>query len=207
MWQGRLGDGIVKGQARAYDPAIHHRRSIRLRGHDYAGKGAYFVTIRLARHRPLFGTVVRGRMVLNAAGRKAAACWQAIPAHFPRATLDEWIIMPDHVHGIIAIRPDHSSLAARAETVPSHQPHPPSPSPHGTSRTLGSIVRGFKIGVTQALGGDSPWQRGYHDIIVRDERALHAFRRYIRENPMRWDALRHGEPRFFAGNRNLLQLP
>ena len=81
------------------------------------------------------------------------------------------------------------------------------PRPCGTSRTLGSIVRGFKIGVTKSLGGDAPWQRNYYDIIVRDARALDNIRGYIRDNPVHWDALRHGEPRFFAGNRALPDLP
>lgn len=188
---------------KAYDPAIHHRRSIRLQGHDYAGGGAYFVTLCVADHRPLFGTVVNGRMALNDAGRAAAACWRAIPDHFPQAILDEWIVMPDHVHGIIVIRRDGHPVAIRANN------HSPlcSPLPHGTSRTLGSIIRGFKIGVTKVLGGDSPWQHNYYDIIVRDARALDNIRCYIRDNPTHWNTLCYGEPRFSAGNRALLDLP
>ena len=186
-----------------YDPALHHRRSIRLRGHDYTGGGVYFVTLCVADHRPLFGTVVNGRMALNDAGRAAAVCWREIPAHFPQAALDEWIVMPDHVHGIVVIRPDGHPVVVRANN---HSPLP-SPLPHGTSRTLGSILRGFKIGVTKVLGGDSPWQRNYYDIIVRDARALDNIRRYIRDNPAHWDTLRYGEPRFSAGNRALLDLP
>lgn len=171
----------------AYDPALHHRRSIRLRGHDYAAGGVYFVTLCLRRRdagatvgaknlSPLrFGTVVNGRMALNDAGRAAAACWRAIPDHFPNAALDEFVVMPDHVHGIIAIS------GRDAPTVPSDR------HPRGTSRTLGSVVRGFKIGVTKSLGGDSPWQRNYYDIIIRDDRALQNIRRYIRDNPAHWD--------------------
>jgi hypothetical protein len=68
-------------------------------------------------------------------------------------------------------------------------------------------VRGFKIGVTKLMGGDSPWHRNYYDLIVRDPRALDNIRAYIRNNPANWDVLRHGEPRFFAGNRELLNLP
>jgi len=68
-------------------------------------------------------------------------------------------------------------------------------------------VRGFKIGVTKFLGGNSPWHRNYYEIIVRDQRSLNNIRRYIRDNPAHWDVLRHGEPRFFAGNRALLDLP
>lgn len=217
------------GAKHAYDPAIHHRRSIRLRGHDYAGRGVYFVTIRVADHRPLFGTVVNGRMALNDAGRMAAACWRAIPDHFPHAELDEWIVMPDHVHGIIMIRRDgHSgdgcgenqrkgekSFAPTAPTAPTAGSRQTVPSrPRGTSRTIGSIIRGFKIGVTvraknvlPILGGASPWQRNYYDIIVRDQRALNNIRAYIRNNPANWNVHRYGKPRYFAGDRALLDVP
>lgn len=82
----------LDARSAGYDPRIHHRRSIRMRGHDYAGGGDCFVTLCVADRRPLFGAVVKGRMVLNAAGRAAAACWRDIPAHFPVASLDEWII-------------------------------------------------------------------------------------------------------------------
>ena len=197
------------GTKHTYDPAIHHRRSIRLRGHDYAGRGVYFVTIRVADHRPLFGTVVNGRMALNHAGRTVAACWRAIPDHFPHAELDEWIVMPDHVHGIIVIR-EHGH-PVRAKNI---SPAPAPSRPRGTSRTIGSIVRGFKIGVTVGAkhflplpDGKSAWQRNYYDIIVRDQRALNNIRAYIRNNPANWNVHRYGKPRFFAGNRALLNVP
>ncbi len=202
-----------------YDPALHHRRSIRLRGHDYAGRGVYFVTLQTSDFRPLFGTVVGERMALNDAGRAAAACWRAIPEHFPHAALDEWIIMPDHVHGIIVIRRDgHPPVGAKNISPEPGRANGCSPGdkrandysplrPRGTSRTIGSIVRGFKIGVTKSLGGASAWQRNYYDIIVRDRRALNNIRAYIRNNPANWNVHRYGKPRFFAGNRALLDLP
>ncbi len=189
----------MKKPEHKYDPAIHHRRSIRLRGHDYAGRGVYFVTICVAKNRPLFGTVVNGQMVLNDAGRIAAGCWRDIPKHFPQVSLDEWVVMPDHVHGIITI---HSVGVKNLSPIP-----PRSARPCGTSRTVGSIVRGFKIGVTKLLDGDSPWQRNYYDIIVRDARALNNIRAYIRNNPADLDVLRYGEPHFFAGNQALLEMP
>ena len=208
---GGVGHSVAhEPQKTAYDPAIHHRRSIRLRGHDYAGGGVYFVTLCVADHRPLFGTVVNGRMALNDAGRAAADCWRAIPDHFPWAAPDEWIVMPDHVHGIVVIRSEGHAIPSGSAGAKDFSPLPSGssrPRPCGTSRTLGSIVRGFKIGVTKSLGGDSPWQRNYYDIIVRDARALDNIRRYIRDNPVHWDTLRYGEPRFFAGNRALLDLP
>jgi len=178
-----------------YDPAIHHRRSIRLRGHDYSGRGVYFVTILTQNRRRLFGTVLNGRMALSEAGRIAARCWQEIPAHFPNVSLDEWVVMPDHVHGILMIHTDGHGGTLLGEDRP-----------HGTARTIGSMVRGFKIGVTKALG-ESPWHRNYHEMILRDARGLETVRAYIRNNPAQWDVLRFGELRFFAGNRALLDLP
>lgn len=184
---------MTKGST--YDTAVHHRRSIRLRRHDYSGRGVYFVTILTQNRRRLFGTVVNERMALSEAGRIAARCWQEIPQHFPNVSLDAWVVMPDHVHGILVIQAD-----GHGGTIPGKN------CPHGTARTIGSMVRGFKIGVTKALG-ESPWHRNYHEMILWDARVLETVRAYIRNNPAQWDVLRFGEPRFFAGNRALLDLP
>jgi putative transposase len=86
---------------------FHNRRSIRLRGYDYSRRGAYFVTVCIHdRTQRLFGDVVDGRMVLNDAGKFAQRCWTDIPRHFPGGDgdLDEFVVMPNHVHGIIMIR-------------------------------------------------------------------------------------------------------
>ena len=206
-----------------YDPAIHHRRSIRLRGRDYSRPGRYFVTMCVAERHARFGSVVNGRMVLSEAGRIAEACWRAIPEHFPHASLDEWIVMPDHVHGIIVIAapgPDETTrvvgaknlspiagdagaknLSPIAERAKDFSPLPA----HGTSRTVGSIVRGFKIGVTKAVG--ALWQRNYYEIIIRDEAAMRNIRAYIRFNPLNYEVVMNcGEPEFL-GNRALLDGP
>jgi putative transposase len=206
---GDAGHSVARGFGpTAYDPAIYHRRSIRLRGHDYAAGGVYFVTVCVADHRPLFGTVVNGRMALNDAGRAAAACWRDIPAHFPQAALDEWIVMPDHVHGILRL-----GTACHAQTPPAFG--------RPISGAVGTILGAYKAATTRtirrrtgmachapaACRAPAVWQRNYYDIIVRDDRALNNIRRYIRDNPAHWDALRYGEPRFFAGNLGLLNLP
>ena len=86
-----------------YNPDIHHRRSIRLKGYDYSRAGLYFVTICTHHSLPLFGEIIEGEMILNVAGRVATKCWLAIPEHFPQVKLDEFVIMPNHVHGIIQI--------------------------------------------------------------------------------------------------------
>ena len=186
----------------AYDPALHHRRSIRLHGHDYAAGGIYFVTLCVADRRPLFGTVVNGRMALNDAGRTATACWRAIPDHFPQVALDEWVIMPNHVHGILRIG---GGTACQGTAPAFGQP---------VAGALGTIIGAYKGATSRAMhrgmachAPAAIWQRNYYDIIVRDARAMDNIRRYIRENPAHWDTLRYGEPRYFAGDRALLDLP
>jgi len=86
-----------------YNPDIHHRRSIRLRDYDYSQAGAYFITICAHNRECLFGEIADGAMRLNAAGEIAMQCWQEIPLHFPHSALDEWVIMPNHLHGIVVL--------------------------------------------------------------------------------------------------------
>ena len=87
----------------AYDPTHHKRRSLRLPGYDYSLPGAYFITICTHRHECLFGNIIDGRMGLDDVGRTVHACWNEIPDHFPYVTVDEFVVMPNHVHGIFFI--------------------------------------------------------------------------------------------------------
>jgi len=86
-----------------YDPTRHHRRSIRLKGYDYSQAGAYFVTICTQDRACLFGKVVNGEMRLNDAGRMVLAEWNMLPERFPHVVLDAFVVMPNHVHGIVVI--------------------------------------------------------------------------------------------------------
>lgn len=101
-----------------YDPQKHHRRSIRLKGYDYTQPGAYFVTINTQGRVHLFGDVVDGEMVLNAFGRVAATYWQRIPRHVPHVQLGTWVVMPNHIHGIIIITDDGNDDAGRGRAFP-----------------------------------------------------------------------------------------
>ena len=188
-----------------------HRRSIRLHGYDYGQAGAYFVTIVTHERACLFGQIVDGQMQLNAAGMVAHDCWLAIPDHFPFVELDAHIIMPNHVHGIIVIADDSNenatTIAGAGNTsdngvgakdfspLPPGVPHlptsaPPSQSFRSPSKTVGSIVRGFKIGVTKWVRTNTDvyavWQRNYYDHIIRNETSLNRIREYILTNPSRW---------------------
>ncbi len=166
-----------------YDPAKHHRRSIRLKGHDYAGGGVYFVTLCAQGREPLFGRMQNGACELSEGGRIAEQCWRAIPEHFPEVEAGEFVIMPDHIHGIIFMpHRGETSFARTSELNPGERPK-------GTSRTLGSIVRGFKIGVTkwfrQNTKTEKVWQRDYYERILRSPEAEERVVNYIRLNPWR----------------------
>ena len=97
------------------DQAKHHRRSIRLQGYDYSQPGAYFVTICTQNYSYLFGDIVEGEMVLNEAGQMVQGVWDELPMHYPGIETDAFIIMPNHVHGIIVIQP--SDVGPASSTV------------------------------------------------------------------------------------------
>ena len=86
-----------------YDPQRHHRRSIRLKEYDYTQPAAYFITICTHGHVPLFRDVVDGEIRLNGYGKIVRACWHEIPDHFQHVELDAFVVMPNHVHGIVCI--------------------------------------------------------------------------------------------------------
>jgi REP element-mobilizing transposase RayT len=86
-----------------YDPDRHHRRSIRLQGYDYTQAGAYFVTMGTQYRQCLFGAIVDGAMVLNEAGQMIQTVWDEIPVYYPGVDIDEFVVMPDHIHGIVVI--------------------------------------------------------------------------------------------------------
>jgi REP element-mobilizing transposase RayT len=106
-----------------YDSFKHHRKSIRLPGYDYSSPGAYFITIATHQRQILFGGINDGIVQLNAPGTIISEYWSAIPIHFPNVELDEFVIMPDHIHGIIVIHKNDRSV----RTVGARLPRPESP--------------------------------------------------------------------------------
>jgi len=197
-----------------YDPAIHHRRSIRLRTHDYAAAGAYYVTLCAHERRRLFGVVVNGRMALNEAGQMVAHWFRELPHKFPDVQCDAFVVMPDHVHFVVRTGCVGAGLRAR-------------PLIYGGEHTEGgehigsplrNIVAWFKTMTTNAYirgvkqSGWAPfsgtlWLRNYYEHVVRNDADLARIRAYIRDNPANYDVLRFGEPRFMIGNQALLALP
>lgn len=177
-----------------FDPTIHHRRSIRLQGYDYSKEGAYFVTVVAYRRECLFGEVVDGEMVLNDFGRVVEKWWHQIPVHFSNVETWTFVIMPNHIHGIIVIT-DAGRGAVSApdnENKIEHKGEMTSPL-RARKPTLGQIVAYFKYQSTKEMNGlDNPgtitkfWQRNYYDRVIRDEREMDRVHRYIESNPSRW---------------------
>jgi putative transposase len=181
---------------------LPNRQSIRMKGWSYTS-GCYFVTINTHANQALFGAVVNGRMVLSEAGRIAENCWWGIPVHFPMVQLDEFVIMPNHMHGLLHLR--------RAD-VP------------GRAVALGDVVGAYKAAVSRVIGrgGKFParaqlptrpaagasaiWHRNYWDVIVRDEKALDGIRMYIRFNPQNYDAVMNVRDPQRAGNWKLMEM-
>nr|BCX01830.1 MAG: hypothetical protein KatS3mg041_1876 [Bacteroidota bacterium] len=169
-----------------YDPEKHRRRSIRLKRYDYAQPGGYFVTICTYERAHLFGQVVDGEMVLNAFGRIVGEEWFRSAEIRAEIELypDEFVIMPNHIHGIVWIVETDVGAHGRAPLHNGQLSRPP--------RSLGAFVAGFKSIVTKRINalrgtpGAPVWQRNYYEHIIRTEWALHAIRQYIADNPLRW---------------------
>ena len=176
------------------DAANRHRRSIRLRGWDYTGAGAYFVTLVTHARATLFGDVVDGQMVLTEYGRIAAEEWVRTAEVRANVEMDEFVVMPNHVHGIIWIARRADGARQRLEDGASRRLAPTGGGREITvaAGSLGAIVGGYKsvvarrINDLRGMAGAPVWQRNYYERIVRSERELAAIRRYIRQNPANW---------------------
>jgi len=152
--------------------------SIRLSHWDYGSNAAYYITICTKNRVPYFGKVKDGIIQLSAIGQIAHQCWADIPLHFPFVILDEYIIMPDHMHGIIIINKENN--IGQQHAVNTFGPQ---------SQNLASIIRGFKVGVTKGariINGGFGWQPRYYEHIIRNENAHNRIVNYIKNNPKNW---------------------
>ena len=171
----------------------NHRRSIRLKGYDYTQPGAYFVTICTHGREILFGHVVDGEMALNEYGEIVREEWFRSTEIRAEVELfhDEFVIMPNHIHGIVwIVETDNPSVVGAHGHVGAHGRAPLLP--QRPPRSLGSFIAGFKSIVTKRINtlrntpGAPVWQRNYYEHIIRNDRALNAIRRYIAANPACW---------------------
>jgi REP element-mobilizing transposase RayT len=177
-----------------YNPEIHHRRSIRLKGYDYTQPAAYFVTICTYQRMHVFGEIVNGEMVLNDTGKIARDEWFKTAELRPSVKLyeDEFVIMPNHGHGIIWIVDDDHPVGALPRNAQLRAEQRSAPTKNVVPRSLGAIVRAYKSAVTYAVNaaqqqrGAVLWQRNYYDHIIRDDHELNNIRWYIVKNPLNW---------------------
>ena len=172
-----------------YDPTKHHRRSMRLPGYDYTQPGAYFVTVCTQNRECMFGDVVEGQIALADPGRMVESLWRDLPEHYPGVALDEFVVMPNHLHGIIIL------VGAGPRACPDKPRQPQGVAP---TLSLPDVVHRFKSLTTARYRrevrecGSQPfadrlWQRNYYEHVIRDEDELDSVRQYIAENPLRWD--------------------
>ncbi len=200
--------------AMPYDPDKHRRQSVRLPDYDYASAGGYFVTICTHGHVCLFGEIAEEEMHLNACGQIAYDEWRRTPAVRPNVRLDAFVVMPNHIHGVLIIVGDNFADGGdnRADESRNHdggdrrgvlQYAPTTVGPtdgqsepasrfRSPSQTLGAIIRGYKGAVTKRINqlrgtpGEAVWQRGFYDHVIRHEKDLARIRRYVDRNPARW---------------------
>jgi REP-associated tyrosine transposase len=158
--------------------------------YNYSSPGLYFVTICTHDKALLFGEVVNGQAVLNAAGRMAESWWRRSPAKFPGVLLQEFVIMPNHLHGLLELTKFPEAGRPGQATGPLRKVLPP---------MLGPVMQWYKTVTTRAYfrgvhaAGwpavrDRLWQRNYYEHIVRNEEAARSTAAYILENPQRWNA-------------------
>lgn len=213
-----------------FNPGIHHRRSIRLQGYDYSQTGAYFVTICVHDRECLFGEIVemadeyRGEsrkadeypksgechsplreMVMNDFGRIVQDEWVRSAEIRAEIELGEFVVMPNHFHGIVLITNDARrgdrpvALTPVATTIPGPQ-----------KKSIGALVAGFKSAVTKRINetrnfpGLPVWQRNYHEHVIRDDADYDRIAKYVATNPQRWieDKL-HPDNFVVGGNGNI----
>ena len=167
-----------------YNPNIHHRRSIRLKGYDYSQAGLYFVTICAKNRECLFGNITNNIMILNEAGKMIKNEWMKLPKRFQNIQLHEFIVMPNHFHAILEIAGETLVVAPNNVVAPK-------------SSTLGDMVGAFEsITTVEYIRGvknnnwppfdGKLWQRNYWEHIIRNYNEYSRIAHYIINNPTKW---------------------
>ncbi|MCL4547702.1 MAG: transposase [Bacteroidetes bacterium] len=162
-------------------------KSARLAEWDYSNPWWYYVTINTKDHKDFLGKVRNGKMIVNGLGRIAENCWKEIPNHYPASELDYFVVMPNHIHGIIII-----NSAVETGHAPSLQRQ---------TRSLSNIIGSFKSGVTKSVHNlgytKFGWQPRFYDRIIRNEKELYNIRKYIEQNPLNWELEREQPENIF----------
>lgn len=176
----------------SYNPKVHHRQSIRLRRYDYSQPGWYFITICAYERRMIFGDIVDGQIILNGTGKIVEKYWREITSSYYQINLHDFVIMPNHLHGIIRLV-RAQFIAPNLDVAPNSDiAFELNQGAINRAPTVGEIVRGFKARCTWAINKNSDmrgvpvWQRNYHEHIIRSQEAYSAITEYVRTNPQRW---------------------
>ncbi len=180
---------------------IFERRSTRLKEYDYSQPGYYFVTICTQKKQSLFGEISNNSMKLNELGKMVEAIWKQLPDRFPTIQLDEFVMMPNHMHAVIVLAAALNVGAPLAGALNSKDDFIQK-SIHGAGArpapTLGDVIGAFKsiTSVAYIHGIEQQkwpaltkkiWQRNYYDHIIRNEEELLVKRQYILNNPKAWE--------------------
>ena len=191
----------------AYDPALPRRRSLRLQAYDYAKAGAYFITIVTQDRRRLFGEIAAGEVRLNEVGRLIRKFWESLPDRFTGVALDAFVVMPNHIHGVIVMDPPVGAplVGARprrgdADATGDRPRATTRVAPTGGSGgyALSDVIGAYKSLTTaeyarRVTADGWPafpgrlWQRNYYEHVVRGEEDMDRIRAYIRDNPLQWE--------------------
>ena len=160
-----------------------NRHSIRLKEYDYASPGAYFVTVVTQNHLCILGKVISGVMQTNTLGRIAQECWQEIPVHFLDIEIEPFVIMPNHIHGIITIH--ENVIRGTIYRAPATEKYG-----RPAVGSIPTIIRTYKASgsrrVRQEMGMVKIWQRNYYEHIIRNQLELEDLAGYILSNPQTW---------------------
>lgn len=168
------------------DPTLPERRSIRLHGFDYSQAGQYFLTICIFQKRCILGRLDHGNVCLSRIGRLVRDRWLEIPAHFKHIELEAFVVMPNHLHGILTI----NERARHA--VPLQGAHRPENLSAPVAGSIPTVIRSFKSATSKQTKAilKQPrfvlWQRGYYERVLRSSREFLSATCYIQENPANW---------------------
>lgn len=178
-----------------FNPEIHHRRSIRLKGYDYTLGGAYFITIVTHEREYLFGEITNGEMTQNKFGLVAQQMWDKLPTRFRNVELGAFVVMPNHIHGIIFLDGTRRGIAeGAADSDDQSSPYAPTDRQFGKMipGSIPAIVRAYKssvayrINLMRGLRNAPVWQRNYYEHIIRNADDAERIEHYIMTNPSNW---------------------
>lgn len=176
----------------------NRRKSLRLPGYDYSQDGWYYITLCLERRKCLFGSIIDGRMQLNVVGKMVDTYWNLLCQNYQNVYLDKYVIMPNHIHGIVILNNVGATLVVAQNNKKDISYSNISKAGTRPAPTIGEIVGRFKSITTNVYiqnvkehnwqGFEKRlWQRNYYEHIVRDERDLNRIREYITSNPENWE--------------------